>query len=482
MKRIVSVAVVMMVSEIVFADAWRDPETDITWTYEISDEAATVTGLDVNSGSITIPAVLGGKPVRSIGEYAFYTDHEWNEFESVVIPEGVRDIGNYAFYFNQYLQTVSLPSTLKTIGVGAFWGCTCMETIGFPAGLEEIGSQAFVSCLALTSVVIPASVTSLGENVFQECRVKSFRVEESNPSYKSENGMLLTKDGTVLLHAVNQGTVTVPDGVTSIGAYAFANFNELEHVVMSEELTSIGMSAFMFFAPMGPDSPLNLIDFPGRPPAGLDGARIKLAVRIRYNRKYEAEWLPVLEKCQFTNVEAYDPAPKPLPPGSEGNPWVIGATEIDAVTAWTNGTGRLVLGGSGAMKAFEADGSDLPWSGLKIDSVKIGGGITAIGANAWYGLADTVSVDCESLSIAALKTVKDGFGTVLGVGDARFAGIRLDKGIATMTIALRVSPSLTDEWTEVVLKDGDVSVQDGRITVRHDTGTSKQGFYVIETK
>ena len=61
----------------------------------------TITGykfLDPDCGkNVVIPAEIDGKPVTSIGDYAFYD----NQLTSVVIPGSVKSIGNYAFQENR---------------------------------------------------------------------------------------------------------------------------------------------------------------------------------------------------------------------------------------------------------------------------------------------------------------------------------------------------------------------------------------------
>ena len=82
-----------------------------------------------------------------------------------------------------------------------------------------------------------------------------------------------------------------------------------------------------------------------------------------------------------------------LPEGSDGKPWQIAAAG-STVVAWTNGLGRLVIEGDGAMCDFDSAAS-VPWHGLEsgIGAVTIGAGVTTVGKNALASLAkDGVSV------------------------------------------------------------------------------------------
>ena len=97
-KRIVMLLAAMMAAAV----AWADTETvnGYTWTYFIIDDTAEIyndynTAISPNpTGAVTIPSSLGGKPVTSIGDAAFYN---CSGLTSVTIPDSVTNIGLSAF-------------------------------------------------------------------------------------------------------------------------------------------------------------------------------------------------------------------------------------------------------------------------------------------------------------------------------------------------------------------------------------------------
>ena len=74
----------------VIANAEGESFTEGYYTYTISDGKATITDCDLAiSGDITLPTILGGYPVISIGSYAFLY---CKKITNLTIPAGIRSI------------------------------------------------------------------------------------------------------------------------------------------------------------------------------------------------------------------------------------------------------------------------------------------------------------------------------------------------------------------------------------------------------
>ena len=116
--------------------------------------------------------------------------------------------------------------------------------IAIPDGVTGIGGTAFgMWCYGMTNVTIPASVTDISVPAFSECfDLLAINVDAENANYKSENGLLLSKDGKDLVAGV-RGAVAIPDGVTSICAGAFYGRPPAIQT-LPDSLTYIGDSAF----------------------------------------------------------------------------------------------------------------------------------------------------------------------------------------------------------------------------------------------
>ena len=114
------------------------------------------------SGKVIIPSEIGGKPVCSIGEGAFYS-HE--EITQVIIPETISNIGYKAFNCCLSLERCNIPSGVTNIDEMAFNNTALLE-ITLPDGLGEIKNWTFGHCGSLSNVVLGAGVTNIGEMAF----------------------------------------------------------------------------------------------------------------------------------------------------------------------------------------------------------------------------------------------------------------------------------------------------------------------------
>ena len=113
--------------------------------------------------------------------------------------------------------------------------------------VTSIGDYAFQACTGLSTITIPNSVTSIGYSLFSNCVITEVNVEESNPNYCSDAGILYNKDKTTILcypMGKTEGNFVFPDSVTSIGEWAFNGCSSLTSVEIPSRVTSIGERAF----------------------------------------------------------------------------------------------------------------------------------------------------------------------------------------------------------------------------------------------
>ena len=295
------------------ADTWTDPDTGYTWTYRVNGNTAEIYGRydsteyryfpalsPAPKGTVTVPAMLSGRPVTFIGERSFFG---CSELTGLYIPEGVSNIHENAFSGCIGLARVSVPASLTQIAANVFRPCTGLlsfevadgnpsykavsgllltkdgnklvrgvngdvvvpsgvarienmafhgleglTSIDIPDSVRYIDYEAFWGCSGLKSISLPMSVVCIGDYAFCFCGgLESFVVDPNNDNYMAESGLLLTKDGRTLV-AVPGGltNVTIPDGVTAIGPWAFEGCEYLSDVEVPYGVKSIGECAFAY--------------------------------------------------------------------------------------------------------------------------------------------------------------------------------------------------------------------------------------------
>ncbi len=262
------------------------------YTYTVSNGEATITDCNTSiSGDVTIPSTLGGYPVTSIGNYAFYNCNSltsititdsvtsigiWafcgcNSLTSITIPESVISIGNDAFinlsslenvyitdiakwcaidfentesnplfhannlYVNGKLITnLEIPHGVTTLPICAF-SCENIISVTIPDSVTSIENRAFWGCRSLTNVTIPESVTSIGSATFYNC---------SSLTQVTIPDSVTSIDPTVFYNCSSLTSVTIPDSITSIGESAFYNCSSLTSITIPDSVTSIAYNAF----------------------------------------------------------------------------------------------------------------------------------------------------------------------------------------------------------------------------------------------
>lgn len=217
--------------------------TEGPYTYEISNGEATITEFDrYFSGTLAITNTLGGCPVTTIGENAFFE----HAVSAVIIPETVISIGPGPFVDCGNLTNISVkndnPNYSATNGV--LFDKNCTSLIQYPPGLNGgyeipygvtvICQDAFQHCCYLTEVTMPSTVTDIGDRAFLACFALT------NAPFSSG----LIRIGDSAFYFTGMTLLNIPDSVTSIGDHAFMYCYDLSSVSIGNSVTSIGGWSF----------------------------------------------------------------------------------------------------------------------------------------------------------------------------------------------------------------------------------------------
>ena len=215
----------------------------------ISDYAFTGSQLT----SITLP-----ESITSIGKQAFAGCTELKSVNIIstglIIPDAVTTIGDGAFAGCKTLFRLELGKSVETIGANAFYGCEGFINVSFSESLTTIGDYAFAACTGLSTIEIPESVTYLGSYVFAACTgltsanlPSSLKSIGASPYYNCSNLLTPIHSKTVFAYLPSsfEGKYSIPDGITHIAAYAFADCAKMTDVVIPNSVQVIANAPFI---------------------------------------------------------------------------------------------------------------------------------------------------------------------------------------------------------------------------------------------
>ncbi|MBR6679637.1 MAG: leucine-rich repeat protein [Clostridia bacterium] len=152
------------------------------------------------------------------------------ESETTEAPKPPTDANGLEFRSNG-------DGTCSVIGIGT---CEAVE-LKIPAkspqgeSVTSISDRAFEDCYEIMTISIPASVKTIGTGAFRGCGGLSFiNVDALNPSFCSSEGVLYSKDKSVLVcypQSRSGSRYILPTSVRTISAYAFENVLNLTGIL-----------------------------------------------------------------------------------------------------------------------------------------------------------------------------------------------------------------------------------------------------------
>ncbi|MCQ2310691.1 MAG: leucine-rich repeat protein [Paludibacteraceae bacterium] len=174
-------------------------------------------------GSLNVGATTFGPAITS------HTFSNGTRMGTITCSGEITTIGDYAFYYCSVLNSVTIPNSVTTIGKWAFCGCNALpfNHITIPNSVTKIGDGAFYNCSELSG-------TNYTGTIADWCKIK-FGSSSSNPMYYSHD---------FYINDVEVKDLVIPEGVDTIGDYAFYNCSGLTSVTIPYSVTTIGQNSF----------------------------------------------------------------------------------------------------------------------------------------------------------------------------------------------------------------------------------------------
>lgn len=137
-----------------------------------------------------------------------------------MIPDGVLSVD----IENPNIRELTIPNTVTDM----FINCENLEVLNIGSGVSCLYDEDYGP-----HIMLP------------EDRGLDIRISKDNQTYKTQNGFILTKDGSeAVMYFGNAESVVVPNGVTSIGGAAFQGYTGLKNITIPNSVTNIGEYAF----------------------------------------------------------------------------------------------------------------------------------------------------------------------------------------------------------------------------------------------
>ncbi|MDE6473291.1 MAG: leucine-rich repeat domain-containing protein, partial [Ureaplasma sp.] len=159
-----------------------------------------------------------------------------SKINRLILPNTLIDMGSFTFYWCDYLKVIKIPDSVTNVsGAYIFGNCSNVTTLKFSKNIRgTIGRDFIRACYTLETITIPEGVTSLGNSAFENCE----KLKTINFSNR------ITSIGERCFRNTSISQITLTQTLEAIGPLAFDSCNNLQEITIPNSVTSIGEKAF----------------------------------------------------------------------------------------------------------------------------------------------------------------------------------------------------------------------------------------------
>lgn len=215
-------------------------------------------------------ATVDGDTITITGVGETYDECYWADGNSVlnkdnikhiVIEDGITSLGYELFYNFKNVEIIQLPTSLTKIKNRTFQNCRSLLNISIPEGVTEIGIGIFNNCVSLKSIMFPSTLKEIPDitdcedselvpvesitlkNGIQSIGFEAFGELSELKNINIPDSVTIIKE-SAFADCTTLSNVSLPDSITEIEYNAFGNCESLDRIVLPKNITSLGNAVF----------------------------------------------------------------------------------------------------------------------------------------------------------------------------------------------------------------------------------------------